>query len=100
MSGLPAVFGILREAPADDVCDAGTLVLTPLGEKVLSLDEAGTTVSEIVAAAEVLLVSGNETVEVNGVTLTSGELTKLEGLINESYDEGEPTGFVTAYDAD
>jgi hypothetical protein len=30
----------------------------------------------------------------------AGDLTAIIGLINESYDEGIPTAFVTAYDAD
>lgn len=37
---------------------------------------------------------------VNGVSLTKGDLTQILGLINESFDEGAATGFVTAYDAD
>jgi hypothetical protein len=37
---------------------------------------------------------------VNGVTLTRDDMTDILGLINESYDEGVPTGFATAFDAD
>jgi hypothetical protein len=40
------------------------------------------------------------TVTVNGVNLTAGDLTKILGFINESFDAGIITGFVTAFDAD
>jgi hypothetical protein len=87
-------------APLDGVCDAGTALLSPLGEKVAELDAAGTTVDDLVAAALALLVSGAESIELHGVPLGRGDLTGLLGLANESYDEGDPTGFVTAFDAD
>jgi len=38
--------------------------------------------------------------DLHGVHLDAGDLTALLGLVNESYDEGNPTGFVTAFDAD
>jgi hypothetical protein len=86
--------------PADGVCDGGTVVLTTLGEKVEDLDIAGTTVQEILDAADALLGGGGDPQDVNGVSLSADDLTKILGLINESYDEGNPTGFVTAFDAD
>jgi hypothetical protein len=95
-----AELGSCADVNTDSVCDAGTIVLTTLGSKVTDLDAAGTTVQNILDAAYSLLASGNTTVVVNGVTLTEGDLTKILGLINESYDEGVPTGFVTAFDAD
>ncbi|MCH7543381.1 MAG: hypothetical protein IIB65_07065 [Proteobacteria bacterium] len=92
--------------PADDVCD-GSPTLTPLGMVVTALDETtlgseaeGTTVAEILAAADDLIHTGDDDIEVNGVTVTRGDMTAILGLINESYDEGTPTGFVTAFDAD
>ncbi len=94
-------------APADGECDGGTVALTALGEKVEDLDEttsgsepAGTTVQEILDAADDLLDSGPDPQNVNGAMLSAGDLTGILGLINESYDEGDPTGFVTAFDAD
>ena len=86
--------------PADGVCDGGTVVLTALGDEVEDLDIAGTTVQEILDAADALLGGGGDPQDVNGVMLTQDDLTKILGLINESYDEGTPTGFVTAFDAD
>jgi hypothetical protein len=82
------------------VCDAGTVTLTSLGSKVTDLDAAGTTVQDILDAAYTLLASGDTTVLVNGVVLTKGDMTQILGLINESFDEGVATGFVTAFDAD
>lgn len=92
--------------PADDVCD-GSPTLTPLGVVVTALDETtlgsaaeGTTVAEILAAADDLIHTGDDDIEVNGVTVTRGDMTAILGLINESYHEGTPTGFVTAFDID
>ena len=45
-------------------------------------------------------MSGDASVDVNGVPLTRGDLTGILGLINESYDAGAISGFVTAFDAD
>jgi hypothetical protein len=87
-------------APADGVCDAGTVVLSPLGTLALALDEAGTTVEELLDAAIALVLSGASTVDLHGVTLTAEDVAELLGLVNESYDEGVPTGFVTAYYVD
>ena len=54
----------------------------------------------LAAADTLLLMVGDEDVMVNRVTLTRGDLTEILSLINESYDEGITTGFVTAFDAD
>jgi hypothetical protein len=93
-------LGSCTDANADAVCDAGTVILTTLGYKVTDLDAAGTTIQNILDAVYSLLASGDTTVVVNGVTLTRGDVTQILGLINESYDEGVATGFVTAFDAD
>jgi hypothetical protein len=93
-------LGSCSDANADSVCDAGTIVLSTLGSKVTDLDAAGTTIQNILDAAYSMLALGATTVVVNGVTLTKGDLTQILGLINESYDEGAPTGFITAFDAD
>jgi hypothetical protein len=97
-----AELGVCADLDADDACDAGTITLTSLGSKVTALDAApaGTTVQNILDAAVSLLTSGNVSIVVNGVTLTKGELTQILGLINESFDEGVATGFVTAFDED
>lgn len=84
----------------DQVCDPGTLVLSALGAKVAALDAASTTVQDILDAALALLAGGADPQMVNGVDLYVGDLTTIIGLINESYDEGIPTAFVTAFDAD
>ena len=55
---------------------------------------------EILDAADSLISSGDPSITVNGVLLTRDDVTDILGLINESYDEGDPTGFVTAFDAD
>jgi hypothetical protein len=94
------VLGTCTDSEPDGVCDMGTIVLTALGAKVQDLDDAGTTVADILAAADSLIASGDPDIDVNGVTLTAADLTEILGLINESYDEGVPTGFVTSFDAD
>lgn len=96
----PELYDVCDDVDADMICDPGTLDLSPLGEAVADLDGAGTTVADILAAADALLASGDASIAVNGVILTRGDVTKILGLINESYDEGSPTGFVTAFDAD
>ncbi len=93
-------LGSCTDVDADMVCDSGTIILSSLGSKVTALDAAGTTVQDILDAADTLLASGGTEVLVNGVILTKGDLTQILGLINESFDEGVPTGFVTAFDAD
>jgi hypothetical protein len=93
-------LGSCIDADADGACDANSETLTSLGNKVTDLDAAGTTVEDILNAAFNLLQSGALTIDVNGVTLTKGDLTQILGLINESFDEGLATGFITAYDAD
>ncbi len=116
VGGVPS--GIIFDPVATNFDELGTCtvsgtectdapVLNDLGEKVEDLDETtsgtepeGTTVQEILDAADDLLDGGGDPQDVNGVMLTQGDLTKILGLINESYDEGDPTGFVTAFDAD
>jgi len=93
-------LGTCADLNTDKVCDPGTVLLTTLGSKITELDDAGTTVQNILDGAYSLLASGDTTVVVNGVILTRGDLTQILGLINESYDEGVATGFVTAFDAD
>jgi hypothetical protein len=93
-------LGSCIDADADGACDANSETLTSLGNKVADLDAAGTTVEDILNAAFNLLQSGALMIDVNGVTLTKGDVTQILGLINESFDEGLATGFVTAYDAD
>ena len=93
-------LGTCTDIDLDAVCDPGTIILTSLGYKVTGLDATGTTVQDILDAAYSLLASGDATVVVNGVTLTRDDVTQILGLINESYDEGVPTGFITAFDAD
>jgi hypothetical protein len=93
-------LGSCIDADADGACDANSETLTSLGNKVTDLDAAGTTVEDILNAAFNLLQSGALTIDVNGVTLTKGDLTQILGLVNESFDEGLATGFITAYDAD
>jgi hypothetical protein len=85
--------------PLDGQCDAAP-TLTALGIKVAALDTAGTTVQQILVAADLLIASSDPSIVVNGVTLTRGDMTDILGLINESFDEGVATGLVTAFDAD
>ena len=92
-------LGSCTDSEPDGLCDAAP-TLTALGEKVEDLDIAGTTVQEILDAADSLITSGNADITVNAVLLTRDDVTDILGLINESYDEGDPTGFVTAFDAD
>jgi hypothetical protein len=93
-------LGSCSDINLDRVCDTGSIVLSGIGAKVTDLDAAGTTVEDIFLAAYSLLTSGDATTVVNGVTLSAGELTDIIGLINESYDEGAVSGFVTSFDAD
>ena len=93
-------LGSCSDANLDGVCDTGSIVLSAIGAKVTDLDAAGTTVEDIFLGAYGLLTSGDATTVVNGVTLSAGELTDVIGLINESYDEGAVSGFVTSFDAD
>src|SRR4030095_6116957 len=66
----------------DRVCDAAP-TLTALGSKVAALDAApgGTTVQQILDAADSLIASGDETIVAHGVTLGRGDLTCILGLI-------------------
>jgi hypothetical protein len=101
-------LGSCTDSEPDGVCDDGTVNLTLLGEKVTDLDAAGTTVEDILIEADDLLaqVPGDltdfesRTEDVNGVTLSWDEMTDILGLINESFDKGVPTGFVTSSDVD
>ena len=88
-------------ATVEGLCSEGTDAdLTALGALVLRLDDAGTTVGDMLTAADLLLLSGDDDILVNRVTLSRGDTTEILSLINESYDEGIPTAFVTAFDAD
>ncbi|MDX1523594.1 MAG: hypothetical protein R3264_18345 [Anaerolineae bacterium] len=95
----PELYDVCVDSEPDQVCDPG-FVLSALGTKVADLDDAGTTVEDILIAADSLLASGNPDIDVNGVTLTRDDMTNILGLINESYDEGNINGFVTLFDAD
>jgi len=83
-----------------DICDSGSLVLSELGELVQALDDAGTTVDDICTAALTLLDQDLSSVMVNDVEVSRGDMTDILGLINESYDEGVPSGFITMGDVD
>ncbi|MBY4677410.1 hypothetical protein [Marinobacterium arenosum] len=76
-----------------------SLVYSELGAKVAALDDAGTSVHEVYDAAMSLLLGGLESVDLNSVSLSRGDMTAILGMINESYD-GQPSGFVTAWDVD
>jgi hypothetical protein len=89
-----------EDVDSDQVCDPGSLLLSALGAKVAALDAAGTRVQEVLDAALSRMLGGVDPQTVNGVDLSAGDLTTVIGLINESYDEGTSTAFVTAYDAD
>ncbi len=93
-------LGTCVDGDVPDFCEAGTATLTDLSLKIIDLDAAETTIGEILAAADSLLLSGEDDISVNRVTLTRGDLTEILSLINESYDEGIPTGFVTNGDPD
>lgn len=90
--------------PVDGMCDAGTVVLTALGEIVSALDLAGTTVGDALIAADAYIeaygsnIKPGDPITINGVDLTAGNLVSILGLINSSYDNGMPTGFVTLGD--
>ena len=88
------VAPIGRDGPAEH---RAREAFTARGRKVENLDIAGTTVQD---AAGSLITNGNADIMVNGETLTRGAVTDILGLINQSYDEGNPIGFVTALDAD
>ena len=93
-------LGTCVDGDVPDFCEAGTATLTDLSLKIIDLDAAETTIGEILAAADWLLLYGEDDILVNRVTLTRGDLTEILSLINESYDEGIPTGFVTNGDPD
>jgi hypothetical protein len=84
----------------EDICDAGTLVLSALGNLVQTLDDVSTTVEDVCNAAIAIILGDLESILVNGVEVTRSEMTSILGLINESYDEGTPTGFITFGDVD
>jgi hypothetical protein len=84
----------------EDICDPGTLVLSALGDLAQALDDAGTTVEDVCDAAVAMIIDDLESVSVNGVDLTRDDMADILGLINESYDEGTPTGFITLGDVD
>jgi hypothetical protein len=98
----PDLYDFCEDTVADgeDICDAGTLVLSALGNLVQALDDASTTVEDLCEAAVAMISEDLDSVFVNGVEVTRSEMTKLLGLTNESYDEGTPTGFITSGDVD
>ena len=95
-----------------DLCPAMALAdLTELGEKVLILDEAdgeaGTTVEDIMDAADILLAIADapDTTMVpvgpDSDMLSQIQIINILSLINKSYHNGvDPTGFVTHGDPD
>jgi len=98
----PDLYDFCEDTVADgeDICDAGTLVLSALGDLVQALDDAGTTVEDICGASLAMIAGDLDSISVNGVVVTRSDMTNILGLINESYDEGTPTGFITFGDVD
>jgi len=98
----PDLYDFCEDTVADgeDICDAGTLVLSALGNLVQTLDGASTTVEDLCEAAVAMISEDLDSVFVNDVEVTRSEMTKLLGLTNESYDKGTPTGFITSGDVD
>ena len=94
------------DATIEGLCAAGVdAEMTDLGALVQGLDRAGTTVGDMLAAADTLLLAGATdltTIAVgpDDVTLTQLEVTNILSLINKSYHDGVPTGVVTAWDYD
>ncbi|MCH7620418.1 MAG: hypothetical protein IH870_00805 [Chloroflexi bacterium] len=91
------------DATIAGLCATGLAELTDLGGLVQRLDDAGTTVGDMLLAADALLLSGatvTTTHTINTVELTQLQITDILSLINKSYDEGIPTGVVTAWDYD
>ena len=97
-------LGTCTDSEPDGICDGGTVVLNALGWVVTDLDAEGTTVGDVLDVADDYIetpvdVDPSDTVNINSVDLTVGQLTKILGMINESYDAGTPTGFVV-FDSD
>ncbi len=91
-------------ATVEGLCAAGVNAeMTALGMVVQNLDRAGTTVGDMLDAADTLLMAG-ATIEtmttINGVELTQLQVTDILSIINKSYKAGIPTGAVTAWDYD
>lgn len=90
----------------DGICDAGTVVINTLGDVVVLLDAQSTTVGDVLAAVDAYIelygdvIDPADTIAINGIDVTVGQATKILGLINESYDAGTITGFVTVTDLD
>lgn len=90
----------------DGICDNFTIALNALGEVVALLDGEGTTVGDVLDVGDAYIqlegenVDPTDTVFINGVVVTVEQLTKILGMINESYDAGTQTGFVTVSDVD
>jgi hypothetical protein len=80
--------------PTDNVCDIGSVVLTLVGEKVDQLD--GTTVGEILTAADTLILSNQDSIVVNGISLSRGDMTSILSLINGAFNKGVTSGFIVA----
>lgn len=90
----------------DGICDNFTITLNALGDVVALLDAEVTAVGDVLDVADAYIeleganVDPTDTVFINGVGVTVEQLTKILGMINESYDAGTPTGFVTISDVD
>jgi hypothetical protein len=93
-------FCVDTVADGEDICDAGTLVLSDLGILAAALDDAGTTVEDVCDAALTMIINDWESILINGVDVARIVMPELLGLINESYDAGTPTGFITLGDVD
>ena len=89
--------------------DGGGAEMTNLGMVVQELDRRGTTVGDMLDAADTLLLAGATVTTmhtINGVELTQLQVTDILSMINKSYkydlslNKGVPTGVVTAWDYD
>ncbi len=89
-------------ATVEGLCAAGENAgMEALGIVVQRLDRAGTTVGDMLDAADTLLMAGATVTTmhtINGVELTQLQVTDILSMINKSYKGGIPTGVVTAWD--
>ena len=91
------------DATIAGLCAADFAEMSDLGILVQGLDDAGTTVGDMLNAADSLLMAGATVTTmhtINGVELTQLQITDILSMINKSYKNGIPTGFVTAWDYD
>ena len=95
----PDLYLICDDLNADQICDDFP-VLSDLGILAAALDDAGTTVEDVCDAALTMIINDLESIMINGVEVTRIVMPELLGLINESYDAGTPTGFITLGDVD